>query len=66
MKQQYTSFDQLPLSLSADDVAKVLGISRGQAYEVFHRKDFPTVYFGKRMVVFKEQFIKWMESQSQK
>lgn len=64
MKQQYTSFDQLPLSCDVSTVAAVLGISRGQAYEVFHRADFPKVCYGKRMLVFKADLLKWMEAQS--
>jgi len=36
MKQIYTSYDQLPLTLQADDVAAVLGISRGGAYTLMH------------------------------
>lgn len=36
MKQTYTSYDQLPLTLQADDVAAVLGISRGGAYTLMH------------------------------
>ena len=36
MKQTYTSYNQLPLTLQADDVAAVLGISRGGAYTLMH------------------------------
>ena len=38
----YTSLEQLPLALSADDVAQVLGISRANAYTLMHSKGFPT------------------------
>ena len=33
MTNNYTSLDQLPLALSAEDVAQVLGISRANAYQ---------------------------------
>ena len=43
MATTYTSYDQLPLALNADDVAAVLGISRANAYTLMHSKDFPTI-----------------------
>lgn len=60
----YTSFEQLPLTLCADDVAQVLSISRSNAYTLMHSRDFPTIKIGKRMVVAKEKLIAWMEAQS--
>ena len=47
----YTSLEQLPLALSAEDVAQVLGISRANAYTLMHSKGFPTIKIGKRMTV---------------
>ena len=60
----YTSYEQLPLTLCADDVAQVLSISRANAYTLMHSRDFPTIKIGKRMVVAKEKLIAWMEAQS--
>ena len=59
----YTSYDELPLSLSADDVANVLGISRANAYTLMRSKGFPTLTIGKRMVVPKDKFLAWIERQ---
>ena len=63
MKQQYTSFDQLPVSLSAPDVAQVLGISRAGAYNLLRSKGFPTIHIGKRMLVPKDKLILWLDKQ---
>jgi len=60
---EYTSLDQLPLSLCAKDIAMVLGISRSNAYTLMHAKDFPTIFIGKRMVVCRDKFIQWMDEQ---
>ena len=60
---QYTSLDQLPLALSADDVAQVLGISRANAYNLMHYKGFPTIKIGKRMTVPKDKLIEWIDRQ---
>ena len=66
MENRYSSYDQLPLSLRADDVASVLGISRANAYTLMHSKDFPTIFIGKRMLVPKDKFLAWIEEQAQK
>lgn len=59
----YTSFEQLPLTLCAEEVAQVLGISRANAYTLMHTRGFPTIKIGKRMVVAKDKLIAWMEAQ---
>ena len=59
----YTSLEQLPLALSAEDVAQVLGISRANAYTLMHSKDFPTIFIGKRMIVPRDKLLEWMEQQ---
>ena len=48
----YTSLDQVPLSLNAEELAKVLDISTPVAYELMRSEGFPTLYIGKRMYVF--------------
>ena len=63
MKNDYTSYDQLPLALSAEEVAQVLGISRANAYALMHSKGFPTLKIGKRMTVPKDKLMEWMEKQ---
>ena len=63
MTTNFTSIDQLPITLNADEVAMVLGISRAGAYTLMHSKDFPTIQIGKRMVVPKDKLLAWMEKQ---
>ena len=60
----YTSIAQLPVTLNANHIAAVLGISRSNAYNLFHTKDFPTLRVGKRLLVPKDQFIQWMDRQT--
>ena len=54
----YKSYDELPLMLSVQDVADVLGISMSGAYELVKEKGFPHLRIGARIVVPKEKFIK--------
>ena len=62
MKQStYKTYDDLPLFLNAAMVAQVLGISAASSYELLHKKDFPVLKIGNRMVVPKEKFVTWVE-----
>ena len=61
----YKSYDDLPLFLNADAVAKVLGVSPSSAYELMHEPGFPTLRIGSRMVVPKEQFVQWVSAPTQ-
>ncbi|MEN8905735.1 MAG: helix-turn-helix domain-containing protein [Clostridiales bacterium] len=56
------TIDELPLSLTVLDVARVLGVSRGHAYDLCHSKDFPSIILGRRIVVSRLAFEKWMEN----
>ena len=61
----YTSLDQLPITLRADELAAVLGISRASAYTLMRSKGFPTIYVGKRrMIVMRDKFIAWLDEQA--
>ena len=58
----YKSYDELPLMLNAETLAKVLGVAPSSAYELMHEKDFPTLKVGNRLVIPKEDFIAWVRS----
>ena len=59
-KSVYKSYDELPLFLNSETVAKVLGVSSSSAYELMHEPGFSVLHVGNRMLVPKEQFIQWV------
>ena len=59
----YTSYDQLPIMLSVTDMAKFLGISRTNAYELIHTAGFPKIQLGKRIVIPKDKLLEWLNKQ---
>ena len=61
----YKTYEELPLFLNAEVVAKVLGIAPSISYELMHEVDFPVLKVGSRMVVPKEKFIQWVEDHTQ-
>ena len=60
-ESSYKSYDDLPLFLNAETVAKVLGVSPSSGYELMHEPGFSVLHIGNRMVVPKEQFIQWVK-----
>lgn len=58
---EYTNYDDLPLFLNTESIAKVLRISPSSSYELIHALGFPVLRVGNRMVVPKEKFIQWVE-----
>ena len=60
-ESEYKSYDELPLMLNAETLAKVLGIAPSSAYELMHQEGFPTLRVGEnRLVVPKQAFIDWV------
>lgn len=62
---KFTSYDDLPLMLSAPEVAAVLGISRAGAYDLVRSAGFPRMKIGNRILVPKDKFLKWIDEQTE-
>lgn len=64
MKLDVKDYSELPLSLTVEQVAGVLGIGRVQAYNLVRTEGFPKIKVGRRIVVPKQAFINWQEQQT--
>ena len=64
-ESKYRSYDDLPLMLSAPEVAEVLGISRAGAYNLVRSAGFPHMKLGNRILVPKDKFIKWIDNNTE-
>ena len=62
-KEFYKSFDELPIMLSVNQLANVLGISRTSSYDLVRSKGFPSITIGSRIVVPKDELMIWIQSQ---
>ena len=56
----YKSYGDLPLMLSVQEVADILGISKSSAYVLSKEKGFPTLKIGSRVVIPRDRFIEWI------
>ena len=63
-ESMFKSYDEMPLFLNAEMVAKALGVATSTAYELMHEKDFPALKIGNRLLVPKEKFRLWVDSKT--
>ena len=63
---KYQSYEDLPLFLNAELLAKVLGVGISSAYELMHERGFPSMRIGKRFIVPRDDLKRWMEEQVEK
>lgn len=59
--KEYRDIDGYPPIMSAKHVKQFLGISEAFAYEVLNSANCPTIRMGKRMVVAKESFLRFLK-----
>ena len=64
-ESKYKSYEELPLMLSAPEVAEVLGISRAGAYDLVRSDGFPHLKLGTRILVPKDKFIQWIDDHTE-
>ena len=64
-ESNFKNYDDLPLTLTAQEVGEALGISRAAAYELVRSKGFPHMRIGTRILVPKDKFIQWIEDQTE-
>ena len=50
-ESDYKNYEELPLFLNSETVAKVLGVSPSSGYELMHEPGFPVLRIGNRFVV---------------
>ncbi|MDR2728718.1 MAG: helix-turn-helix domain-containing protein [Chitinispirillales bacterium] len=61
-----TNWENLPLTLTAKDVAGILGVGIPTAYEILHRNDVPAFRPSpKRLIISRDKFKKWLENQGE-
>ena len=52
------------LTVTVDEMAKIVGVSRPTAYELIHKEGFPTVRLGRRIVIPLDSLKRWLEEQA--
>ena len=52
------------LTVTVDEMAKIVGVSRPTAYELIHKEGFPTVRIGRRIVILLDSLKRWLDEQA--
>ena len=63
MWKEMMDSENTALCYKVDDLCGLLGISRPTAYELVHKRDFPKIQVGRRILVPRAGLEKWLESQ---
>ena len=58
---RYCSYETIPLLLNAEEIVRVLGLSKSNVYELLRSDGFPTIVIGGRKLVRKEKLFAWLE-----
>ena len=57
----YTHYDQLPLILSVDELAKILGIGRNTAYDLIRCERIRSVRIGHKIRIPKDSLLEFLQ-----
>lgn len=60
---EFTSWECSPLYLSPKQVSRILGLSKGATYGLFHQQNFGAISIGRRLLVSRESLIRWLKEQ---
>ncbi len=53
-------------TLNVKQLAGYLGIGTNVAYQLVHRRDFPSIRIGKRIIIPKSQLEEWLKTNADK
>jgi excisionase family DNA binding protein len=56
--------EERPILVNVETAAKLLGISRSEAYQMAARGELPTVKFGRAVRVHRGQLEQWVDDQA--
>lgn len=59
---KFNSNDELPLVMTAKDIAGYLNISLTSGYNLMNSKGFPVLKLGKQLRVTRDNFLNWLNN----
>ncbi|KXS38992.1 helix-turn-helix domain-containing protein [Halanaerobium congolense] len=63
--KEYKGPEDLPGMLRPKDVSSYLGINATAGYDILKRSDVGSFKIGKKWLISKKEFLRWIEEQSQ-
>lgn len=53
------------MTLSVAEVQQALGVGRNTVYELVSRSDFPKIRVGRKIIVPRDAFLRWLAAQTE-
>ena len=50
--------------MTVSELQEAIGCGRRQAYELANRTDFPAIRLGKKILIPREAFLRWLDQQT--
>ena len=63
-KNKYTSIDEVPLTLTVEDLADILNIGRNTAYELVRSNQIKSFFVGRQIRIYKNDLLAYMGEQA--
>lgn len=52
------------LIMTPADIQQVMGVSKNTAYTLINRADFPKIHVGRKILIPRDAFLRWLEAQT--
>lgn len=52
------------LTMTVSDVQHAMNIGRNTAYELVNRADFPKIRMGRKIIIPRDAFLRWLDQQT--
>ena len=52
------------LTMTVSDVQQAMNIGRNTAYELVNRADFPKIRMGRKIILPRDAFLRWLDQQT--
>lgn len=64
MELKMLSVENLPFTLTVDQISELMGVSKPIAFRMVNRKGFPMIREGRRIIIPRDKFIEWINAKS--
>ena len=63
-EREVFAMDDTRLTLTVEEAAQMLGISRIKGYELAHSEGFPVIRIGRKLLIPRNRFLAWVDEQA--
>lgn len=53
------------LTMNVEELQQALGIGKSRAYDLVNREDFPAIRLGRKILIPRDAFLRWLDRQTE-